>query len=40
MLALDIVEGFMAPIYYHQHATDKVSKTVPPRPPKKKPGVI
>jgi hypothetical protein len=37
ILALDIVEGVMAPIYHHQRAAEAISNTVPPRQPKKKP---
>jgi Domain of unknown function (DUF4145) len=37
ILALDIVEGVMAPIFHHHEASEKISSTVPPRPPRKKP---
>jgi hypothetical protein len=36
MLALDTVEGVMAPIYHHQHAAEAIADTVPPRQPKRK----
>jgi len=34
-VALDIVEGIMAPIYHHQGAAEKMVDRVPPRPPRK-----
>jgi hypothetical protein len=36
-LALEIVEGVMAPIFHHHQAAEEVSSTVPARPPRKKP---
>jgi hypothetical protein len=34
-LALDIVEGVMAPLYSHQNKAEKMADRVPPRPPRK-----
>jgi hypothetical protein len=34
-LALDIVEGVMAPLYHHQSKAEKMGDRVPPRPPRK-----
>ena len=34
-VALDVVEGIMAPIYHHHSATEKMVERVPPRPPRK-----
>src|SRR5271166_26412 len=36
ILALDIAEGVMAPIFHHHQAAEEVSNTVPPRTPKKR----
>ena len=35
-LALDIVEGVLAPIFHHHTAAEELSNKVPPRPPRKK----
>jgi hypothetical protein len=34
-VALDIVEGVMAPLYHHQSKAEKMVERVPPRPPRK-----
>jgi len=34
-VALDIVEGVMAPLYHHQSKAEKMVDRVPPRPPRK-----
>ena len=34
-LALDIVEGVMAPLYHHQSKAEKMADRVPPRPPRR-----
>jgi uncharacterized protein DUF4145 len=34
-VALDIVEGVMAPLYHHQSEAEKMVERVPPRPPRK-----
>ena len=34
-VALDIVEGVMAPLYHHQSKAEKMADRVPPRPPRK-----
>lgn len=35
-IALDIVEGVMAPLYHHQSKAEKMADRVPPRPPRGK----
>ena len=34
-VALDVVEGIMAPMYHQQRAAEKMAERVPPRPPRK-----
>jgi Domain of unknown function (DUF4145) len=35
-LALDVVEGVMAPLYHHRSQAEKMADRVPPRPPRKR----
>jgi hypothetical protein len=35
-VALDIVEGVMAPLYHHRAQAEKMADRVPPRPPRRK----
>jgi hypothetical protein len=35
-VALDVVEGIMAPLYAHQIEAEKMAERVPPRPPRKR----
>jgi hypothetical protein len=35
-VALDIIEGVMAPLYHHQSKAEKMADRVPPRPPRKR----
>ena len=37
-VALDVVEGVLAPIFAHKEAAEKLADRVPPRPPKPKTG--
>jgi hypothetical protein len=34
-VALDIVEGIMAPLYAHHTAAEKMAERIPPRPPRR-----
>jgi hypothetical protein len=39
-VALDVVEGVLAPIFAHKEAAEKLADRIPPRPPRPKKGTI